>query len=113
MLMLLHNTLQVPGTGKTKPIKVNLVDGGEDENPRFYGKKMASAVLFMRGGYELFVCVTRAAGWSAYNAVERGQCWLTQALDGCIFESDFYGKARLKTTGAPASEMVSSGCRCF
>ncbi|GAQ80475.1 hypothetical protein KFL_000550065 [Klebsormidium nitens] len=83
---------QVPGTEKTKPILVNMVDGGGDENPRFYAKKMASAVLFMRGGYELLICATRAAGWSAYNPVERGQCYLTQALDGCIFESDFYGK---------------------
>ncbi|GAQ90621.1 hypothetical protein KFL_006640010, partial [Klebsormidium nitens] len=85
-------------------IKVNMVDGGGDENPRFYAKKMTSAVLFMRGEYELLICATRAAGWSAYNPVERGQCYLTQALDGCIFESDFYGKARLKTDGSAASD---------
>jgi hypothetical protein len=99
--------LQVPGTQKTKPIKVNLVDGGGDENPRYYGKRMSSAVLFMRGNYELFIGATRAAGWSAYDAVERGQCWLTQALDECIFEYDFYGKAKLTATGSPVTRQIS------
>lgn len=28
----------MPGTDRTKPILVLMVDGGQDENPRFYGQ---------------------------------------------------------------------------
>ena len=78
-----------------------MVDGGQDENPRFYGQIMACALLFMRRMLQLLVVFTRAGGFSSLNAVERAQCWVTCALSGCKFPSDHYGKVRLDKEGLP------------
>lgn len=34
----------IPGTERIKPVMVLMVDGGQDENPRFYGQVRAAAV---------------------------------------------------------------------
>ena len=98
----------VPSTTWLKPVMVLMVDGGQDENPRFYGSVMTNALVFMRLRLEGFVIFTRAAGFSCYNAVERAQCFLTCILDGCRFESDHYGKVALDDQGVPKTAADSA-----
>ena len=97
---------RMPGSNEMKPVLVIMVDGGQDENPRFYGQIMSSAQLFMRCQLQLLILFTRAGGFSSLNSVERAQCWVTCALSGCKFPSDHYGKVKLDEEGQPRTQQM-------
>lgn len=48
-----------------KPMKIIIVDGGGDENPRFFNQIMCNTIVFLRCGYEHLIIAAAAAGFTA------------------------------------------------
>ena len=95
----------MPFTDKLKPGKILIVDGGGDENPRFAAQILCNAIVCLRGGYEMYIIATAAAGFTPLRLVELGQCYLSQALDGVYIASDTHGTPRLDgKTGVPKTD---------
>jgi hypothetical protein len=94
----------VPGTDIPKPALLVLLDGGQDENPRFEGQVLSSTVVFLKRRLQFMMVLTRAGGFSSLGAVERAQCWITARLAGSKFESDHFGKVHRKADGTPRLE---------
>ena len=92
------------GTSILKPVLVITSDGGQDENPRFYGQVMSCTIMLLKLGLEHLILTTRAAGFSAMNAVEVSQSYITQLLAGSRIASDHYGSVRRRQDGEPRTE---------
>ena len=88
-----------PFTDELKPARIIILDGGMDENPRFFFQIMCNAVVMMRCRYELLILATSAAGFTPLRLVEFGQCHLSTALDGVYIASDTYGVPDLDKEG--------------
>ena len=74
-----------------KPIIIMTVDGGPDENPRYF-KTIAMAIKhFKTYKLDALFIGTNAPGRSAYNRVERRMAPLSNQLSGLILPHDFYG----------------------
>lgn len=77
--------------GVVKPIVVMKVDGGPDENPRFYKTILHSITIFKELELDaLFVCCN-APGRSAFNPVERKMAPLSRQLSGLVIPHDHFG----------------------
>ncbi|KAJ1522452.1 hypothetical protein ONE63_001642 [Megalurothrips usitatus] len=85
-------------SGEIKPVLVNFVDGGPDENPR-YRKVIAETVeAFKAHNLDYVITVTNAPGRSAFNRVERRMAPLSRMLAGLVLEHNHYG-AHLDSQG--------------
>ena len=89
----------MPFTNELKPGRIVILDGGMDENPRFFFQIMCNAVIMMRCGYESLILATSAAGFTPLRLVEFGQCHLSTALDGAYISSDTFGVPDLDKVG--------------
>ena len=78
-------------TGQVKPIVIVSVDGGPDENPRFPKTLSVAVDRFKTHDLDVYVAITHAPGYSAYNRVERRMAPLSRELSGLILPHDSYG----------------------
>jgi len=94
--------------GLMKPVVIVSVDGGPDENPRYF-HSLTEAIIykhsffrfpkvqdhaidhFLRYDLDALFIVTHAPGQSAYNIVERRMAPLSHDLAGLILPHDHYG----------------------
>lgn len=77
--------------GLHKPVMINTVDGGPDENPR-YPKVIACAVeYFITHNLDALFVATNAPGRSAFNRVERRMAPLSHDLAGVVLPQDHFG----------------------
>lgn len=84
-------SLMHTSSGEVKPVVVNFVDGGPDENPR-YRKVIAETVkAFKTHDLDYVITVTNAPGRSAFNRVERRMAPLSRMLAGLVLEHNHYG----------------------
>lgn len=77
--------------GLVLPIIIKLVDGGPDENPRYYKTQLAAVQDFVNYDLDRYITVTNAPGRSAYNPVERRMAPLSKTLAGLVIPHDHFG----------------------
>jgi hypothetical protein len=85
--------------GRVKPIIINTVDGGSDENPRYPQVLHQAISHFKKYDLDAIFIATHAPGQSAYNAVERRMAPLSRDLTGLILPHQHYG-SHLNSNGA-------------
>lgn len=88
---LMKEVCTLPNSSALKPIIILFSDGGPDENPRFPKTMMQAVDHFRRFDLDCFFISTNAAGYSAYNPVERRMAPLSRDLSGLILPHDAYG----------------------
>ena len=89
-----------------KPMKIIIVDGGGDENPRFFNQIMCTTIIFLRCGYEHLVVACAAAGFTPLRLVEFCNGSLSMSLDGAFIASDTYGPVKVDSKTGKASDPV-------
>ena len=89
-----------------KPMKIIIVDGGGDENPRFFNQIMCNTIIFLRCGYEHLVVAAAAAGFTPLRLVEFCNGSLSMALDGAFIASDTHGSVTVEAKTGKASDAV-------
>ena len=86
-----------------KPIVLNYVDGGSDENVR-WPKTLAVAVdRFKKYNLDAYIAITHAPGMSAFNFVERRMAPLSKELAGVVIPHDVCG-THLDSSGRTIDE---------
>jgi hypothetical protein len=88
---LMKGVSNVADSPDLKPILIIFSDGGPDENPRFPKTMIQAVDHFRRFDLDCFFISTNAAGYSAYNPVERRMAPLSRDLSGLILPHDAYG----------------------
>jgi hypothetical protein len=82
--------LKLPN-GESKPVFIQLVDGGPDQNPR-YQKTIDIAIdNFVKNKLDALFIATNAPGCSAFNPVERRMAPLSKELSGVILPHEEFG----------------------
>ena len=69
---------------EVKPILVKSVDGGPDENPRFFNNIVMGCKTFKEMGLDCYIEVTNAPGLSAYNRCERRMYHLSKEMTALV-----------------------------
>ena len=87
-----------------KPMKIVIVDGGGDENPRFFNQIMCNTIIFLRCGYEHLVIAAAAAGFTPLRLVEFCNGSLSLSLDGAFIASDTHGSVTVDSKTGKASD---------
>ena len=85
-------------------MKIIIVDGGGDENPRFFNQIMCNTIVFLRCGYEHLVIAAAAAGVTPLRLVEFCNGSLSMSLDGAFIASDTYGSVTVDPKTGKASD---------
>lgn len=80
------------------------MDGGSDENPRFFMQSMCNVIVFLRCEYEVLVMLTSAAGFTPLRLVEFVNCMLSQELDGAYIGGETFSAPDLGEKGEPKTE---------
>ena len=87
-----------------KPMKIIIVDGGGDENPRFFNQIMCNTIIFLRCRYEHLIVAASAAGFTPLRLVEFCNGSLSMSLDGAFIASDTYGSVTVDSKTGKASD---------
>ena len=88
---------------EVKPILVKSVDGGPDENPRFYNNIVMGCKTFHEMGLDCYIEVTNAPGLSAYNRCERRMYHLSKEMTALVLPYETFGK-HLNSSGDTIDE---------
>ncbi|KAJ9461212.1 hypothetical protein DIPPA_35196 [Diplonema papillatum] len=67
------------------PVVVCISDNASDYSPAVLSTDVSLWRLFRDFQHDAVVCVTYAAGHSAFNPVERAMSWMSKAMSGCKF----------------------------
>ena len=73
-----------------------MVDGGPDQNPRFFATRYCYSRLFVQYDLDLLVVICHPGGHSAFNPVERGMSGLTKLLTGKCYSSNGNGSTKIE-----------------
>ncbi|KAJ6639411.1 hypothetical protein Bhyg_12155 [Pseudolycoriella hygida] len=76
---------------KPKPVFIDIVDGGPDENPRYEKVIQMYIHHFLKCDLDAVFVACNAPGRSAFNRVERRMAPLSKALCGIILPHDHFG----------------------
>ena len=76
---------------EAKPILVKSVDGGPDENPRFFNNIVMGCKTFYEMGLDCYIEVTNAPGLSAYNICERRMYHLSKEMTALVLPYETFG----------------------
>lgn len=93
-----------PPSPPLKPMKILIVDGGGDENPRFFNQIMCNTIIFLRCRYEHLIVAASAAGFTPLRLVEFCNGSLSLSLDGAFIASDTYGSVTIDKASGKASD---------
>ncbi|KAJ6634591.1 hypothetical protein Bhyg_13166 [Pseudolycoriella hygida] len=74
-----------------KPVLINIVDGGPDENPRYEKVAKMNVHHFLKYDLDALFVACNAPGRSAFNRVERRMATLSKSIVGIILPYDHYG----------------------
>lgn len=77
--------------GNVKPVLIMKVDGGPDENPRFFKTIVQSISLFKYFKLDALFVACNAPGLSAFNPIERKMASFSRVLGGLVLPHDHLG----------------------
>ena len=81
-----------PGSDSSfKPIFVKSVDGGPDENPRYFNNIVMGCKTFSEMDLDCYIEVTNAPGLSAYNRCERRMYHLSKEMTALVLPYETFG----------------------
>lgn len=102
--------LSKTSSGDVKPILIQTVDGGPDQNPRYVDVIVSAIHNFLAYNLDAVFVATNAPGRSAYNRVERRMAPLSNEMAGLFIPHDVLGNHLDMAEGEERDAMECNNC---